>query len=207
MVLGNQQLVSIFVIIVVLLSVSFSMGYIIGRNSGPVVSAENRGSAASKPLVVENPAGTPPPSGASPSPAESAAPVDEPKPSPAAPKGTHPVETQAPGPAGKAGPGAGEKPAPPSRAREEKPPEPVVPSVPGEPSPGEYWQVVATSRPDAEIISEALAKKGFKSMLAPAPREGLFRVLVGPFKDSAAMAQTRTELEAAGFKNPLVRKY
>jgi cell division septation protein DedD len=66
---------------------------------------------------------------------------------------------------------------------------------------------VATSRPDAEIITETLAKKGFHAVLAPAPKEGIFRVLVGPLKDSGTQAQTRTQLEAAGFKNPIVRKY
>jgi cell division septation protein DedD len=97
-------------------------------------------------------------------------------------------------------------------------PTPVAPAKPkptavgpaafnGEPSSGEYWQVVATSRPDAEIIAEALNKKGFHAQVSPGPREGVFRVLVGPFKDSATQAQTRTKLEAAGFKNPIVRRY
>jgi cell division protein FtsN len=67
--------------------------------------------------------------------------------------------------------------------------------------------VVATTRPDAELISETLAKKGFRSIVAPATTPPLFRVLVGPLKDAGAMAQTRTRLEAAGFKDPIVRKY
>jgi len=86
----------------------------------------------------------------------------------------------------------------------------LTPSAPasatGEPPPGQYWQVVATSRPDAEIISEALGKKGFRSIVAPGPNN-LFRVLVGPFKDSATLAQGRADLEASGFKNPIMRKY
>jgi hypothetical protein len=72
---------------------------------------------------------------------------------------------------------------------------------------GQYWQVVATARPDAEIIAEALAKKGFHAVLSPAPKEGVFRVLVGPLADAPTQAQTRTNLEAAGFKNPIMRKY
>jgi cell division septation protein DedD len=66
---------------------------------------------------------------------------------------------------------------------------------------------VATARPDAEIISETLSKKGFHAVLAPAPKDGVFRVLVGPLKDTSAQAQTRSSLEAAGFKNPILRKY
>jgi cell division septation protein DedD len=66
---------------------------------------------------------------------------------------------------------------------------------------------VATTRPDAEIISEALSRKGFHAVLAPAPKDGIFRVLVGPLADAPAQAQARTNLEAAGFKNPIMRKY
>lgn len=203
LVLGNRQLVSVFLIIVILLGVFFSMGYIVGRNCGPAVTAENR-NPTSKPIVVERPASEPSsPSPSAAPPAETAAAEDKEKPSPLPPTSTHPVET-APSPKTES---KADRSVPPARAKQEKPAEPATPPVTGEPTPGEYWQVVATSRPDAEIISEALAKKGFKAMLAPAPREGLFRVLVGPFKDSAAMAQTRSDLEAAGFRNPLVRKY
>jgi hypothetical protein len=35
----------------------------------------------------------------------------------------------------------------------------------------------------------------------------VFRVLIGPLADAPAQAQTRTNLEAAGFKNPILRKY
>ena len=36
--LGHRQLLSVLFIIVILLGVSFTMGYIVGRNSAPVVS-------------------------------------------------------------------------------------------------------------------------------------------------------------------------
>jgi hypothetical protein len=38
-VLGNRQLISVFVIVVALLGVFFSMGYIVGRNSSPANGA------------------------------------------------------------------------------------------------------------------------------------------------------------------------
>jgi cell division protein FtsN len=184
LVLGNRQLVSVFLIIVVLLGVFFSMGYIVGRNSAPVLASEaSRNTAASKPIVVEHPRMAE--NGAAGE--EQPAAIQSAKPSPAPPPAQH-----APAPA---------------PTKEEKAAEPPRTGVTAEPAAGEYWQVVATTRPDAEIISEALAKKGFRSLVAPAPKDGLFRVLVGPQKDNAAMAQARTELEAAGFKNPLVRKY
>ena len=40
LVLGNRQLISVFLIVVILLGVFFSMGYIVGRNSPPPLAAE-----------------------------------------------------------------------------------------------------------------------------------------------------------------------
>ena len=195
LVLGNRQLISVFLIVVILLAVLFSMGYIVGRNSTAVVADGTRTNTGppAKPIVVERAADSSAPSTPASSPATE--PVDS-KPTPAGPPATKP-----------------EKPAsapPPSQAKETKP-QVLTPSAPasatGEPTAGQYWQVVATSRPDAEIISEALGKKGFHSVVAPGPRDNIFRVLVGPFKDAATLAQGRADLEASGFKNPIMRRY
>ena len=195
LVLGNRQLISVFLIVVILLAVLFSMGYIVGRNSTAVVAdgARTNTGPPAKPIVVERAADSSAPS--TPASSPSTEPGDT-KPTPAGP------------PATKA-----EKPAgapPPSQAKETKP-QVLTPSAPasatGEPAAGQYWQVVATSRPDAEIISEALGKKGFHSVVAPGPRDNIFRVLVGPFKDAATLAQGRADLEASGFKNPIMRRY
>jgi cell division protein FtsN len=190
----------VFLIVVILLGVFFSMGYIVGRNSAPTEVAHNTASAKAS---VE-PAETPPVTSTAPPPAST---LPESK-APAAERATtHPEQsaTETPRPP---------KPAPVSPAKEKKSPAPPPAperseraSFTGEPQAGDYWQVVATTRPDAEIVAEALAKKGLHAIIAPAPKEGYFRVLVGPLKDSPAQAQTRTELEAAGFKNPIVRKY
>jgi cell division septation protein DedD len=197
LVLGNRQLISVFLIVVILLGVFFSMGYIVGRNSSPTDAARNSAIAKS----VEPP--SPVPSAASP---QASAPVPETKSAPPERVTTHAEQppTEAPPP----------KPTPVSPAKEKRSPSPPPAparseraSVTGEPPAGDYWQVVATARPDAEIVAEALGKKGMHAIVAPAPKEGIFRVLVGPLKDSAAQAQTRTDLEAAGFKNPIVRKY
>ena len=202
LVLGNRQLISVFLIVVILLGVFFSMGYIVGRNSSPTGGI----STASTKVTVE-PSDTP--SSASAAAPATQTPVTPPEPKASAPERvtTHPeqpaAETAAP-----------PKPTPASPAKEKRSPAPPPAparseraSVTGEPPAGDYWQVVATARPDAEIVAEALTKKGLHAIVAPAPREGIFRVLVGPLPDSAAQAQTRTELEAAGFKNPIVRKY
>jgi cell division septation protein DedD len=198
LVLGNRQLISVFLIVVILLGVFFSMGYIVGRNSSPTGGA----TTASAKVPVE-PSDSPPPASAAAPPEK--APAPEPKASAPDRVTTHAEQpAEAPPPV---------KPAPVTPAKEKRSPSPPPArsseraAVTGEPPSGDYWQVVATTRPDAEIVAEALTKKGMHAIIAPAPKEGYFRVLVGPLNDSAGQAQTRTELEAAGFKNPIVRKY
>ncbi|MGA2881578.1 MAG: hypothetical protein ABSG13_21720 [Bryobacteraceae bacterium] len=215
LVLGNRQLISVFLIVVILLGVFFSMGYIVGRNSSPATeSARNDkpkseqdtdSSDDSNPDATSDGAKTPSGTDAITStatdsnapqvtkPAQTAPSPAPPKPEPVRAKETRPKPSPSPAPA----------PAPvPAAARP-----PVHAAAAGEPAGGQYWQVVATSRPDAEIIAEALGKKGFHVVLAPAPKDGIFRVLVGPLADAPTQAQTRTGLESAGFKNPIMRKY
>jgi cell division septation protein DedD len=199
LILANRQLLSVFFIVVVLLGVFFTMGYIVGRNSGPMQTAEvPRSTDPGKPIVVEHPAVAgqqPDANAAGPPPSDTA---QKPSASGPPPTETKPVETQ---------PAASAPPPKPAEQPKPKPPEPASHASPTDPPPGDYWQVVATPRPDAELVAETLAKKGFKALVAPAPKEGFFRVLVGPFSDSASLAQARSGLEAAGFKTPMVRKY
>jgi cell division septation protein DedD len=205
LVLGNRQLISVFLIVVILLGVFFSMGYIVGRNSSP--TADTARNEKPKPDheadSSDSPAADAPSDATAPPPAAS-----DPTPQSAPPESTKPAQLEPPAP-------APAKPAP-ARANETKPkpspsPAPAAPvhaAAAGEPSGGQYWQVVATARPDAEIIAEALGKKGFHVVLAAIPgKDGIFRVLVGPLSDAATQAQTRTGLESAGFKNPIMRKY
>src|SRR5580704_13154019 len=60
LVLGNRQLLSVFFIVVVLLGVFFTMGYIVGRNSAPVVAEAQRRAEPS--LTLDSADTTPPPS-------------------------------------------------------------------------------------------------------------------------------------------------
>jgi cell division septation protein DedD len=208
LILGNRQLISVFLIVVVLLGVFFSMGYIVGRNSSPGTAdiARNEKPKPDRPADSANPdADAPLDSSTTPSAPPSAPAANDTTP----PEITKPAQS-APAPVKSEPPRVREvKPKPsPSPAPAVAPARPPVhAAAAGEPSGGQYWQVVATSRPDAEIIAEALGKKGFHSVLAPAPKDGIFRVLVGPLPDAATEAQTRTGLESAGFKNPILRKY
>lgn len=210
LVLGNRQLISVFVIVVALLGVFFSMGYIVGRNSSPVAGASeaaksNGDTHAAEPAPTDDSSPASAPDAAA-QPTATGAGGDDSARSQASPSATQPerpadtAQTKRPEPA---------------QAKEGKPqpfserdatPAPGG-ALAGQLAGGEYWQVVATTRPDAEIIAEALGRKGFHAVLAPAPKDGVFRVLVGPLADAAAQAQTRTNLEAAGFKNPIMRKY
>jgi cell division septation protein DedD len=207
-------LISVFLIVVILLGVFFSMGYIVGRNSSPVT--ENARNEKPKPDADSDTS-----DGSNPDATSDGANSGNDATTSTAPASTHPESTKPvqTTPAQTAPAPTPPKPAP-VRVQETKPkpspsPAPAPPAVrppvraaaSGEPSGGQYWQVVATSRPDAEIIAEALGKKGFHVVLSPAPRDGIFRVLVGPLGDASTQAQTRTGLESAGFKNPILRKY
>jgi cell division septation protein DedD len=224
LILGNKQLISVFLIVVVLLGVFFSMGYIVGRNSAsPSAEAARTAKQAPQDSPPAETQAAPAPSSdsqeAAANPADNnvtpPAGTTETKPEQPAPKKPVPTETaQAPATKTKpsaVGPKAGTQPATKPAIQATVPPRapaPMAKPTPsGEMAHGQYWQVVATSRPDAEIISEALNKKGFHTAITPASRQGFFRVLVGPFEDAATQAQARTKLEAAGFKNPINQRY
>jgi cell division protein FtsN len=212
LVLGNRQLVSVFLIVVILLGVFFSMGYIVGRNSTPADTAKN--ATPAKPIVVPKPTdqdATPPASDSASkdSASKDTESTDSTKPSPSASAAPTPTAIPLPPPEEKQKPSPMDKPKPaekPAVKPAEKANDAPRMAI-SEPAPGQYWQVLAGERPDAELIAEALTKKGMKALLAPAPKEGYYRVLVGPFSDPANMAEIRTSLESAGFKNPIVRKY
>lgn len=188
LVLGNKQLLSVFFIVVVLLAVFFFMGYVVGRNSGTPIAANSH--------PVATAAAVPPSETAS---RTSPMPQVSPTPATTEPAAQQPTETQA------------TQPEPAAKAKAQQPPAPETqtpsPQSIGEPAAGTTWlQVVATTRPDAELISETLSKRGFHTQVAPAPN-GFFRVLVGPAKGAAEVSDLRTRLEGAGFRNPIVRKY
>jgi len=201
LILGNRQLLSVFFIVVVLLGVFFTMGYIVGRNSGPlgttdVVAARKE----TKPLVIESPA----PKGS------------ESKPENPPPADTKPVETKAQQPeSSKPEPSKTEpaKSAPPKQehAKVELPkyepvkPEPAKPK-PAPPAPSadasggqSYLQLTATTQHEAEVYADVLKKKGFRAITAVVPdKPGLVRVLVGPIADTE-INKTKSDLKAAGF--------
>jgi cell division septation protein DedD len=210
LVLGNRQLISVFVIVVALLGVFFSFGYIVGRNSSPAGASDAAKSNSDTHPAESTPAdgsSSADPSQATAQPSATGSAPDDSARAQAPPAATQPERpVDAPQPVKSARAAARETKPKPFPERDATPaPERAAPG--GQLAGGQYWQVVATTRPDAEIIAEALSRKGFHAVLAPAPKDGVFRVLVGPLGDASTQAQTRTNLEAAGFKNPIMRKY
>jgi cell division septation protein DedD len=198
LILGNRQLLTVFFITVVLFGVFFAMGYILGRNSGPVTSDVVTAKKAERPLIVDSPGRD----------GSSAPPVKtEPAPAPPPVETPKPVETAKAEPPPKPEPKKAEAPKPqppkldPSKAEPPKSkPEPARPAAraSAEPS-GIYLQLAATAQHEAAVYVEELKKKGFTSTAVQIPEKPtLYRVIVGPLADGS-LVKTKADLKAAGF--------
>jgi cell division septation protein DedD len=196
LVLGNKQLISLFFVVVALCGVFFAGGYMIGRNTSKTAGA--------------NLEGTPPAAAASVG-AESALPQ-----SPAQSQESEPPRET-----------AGEEPQPPSPAPADSQPAasptpsaatqtqaahdtPAVPAaVPGAvpDTTGALWlQVTALRRSDADNLVKTLREQNFPAVLADSSKPDLFRVLVGPYHQTADVADAKARLKSLGFANAFVQK-
>ena len=199
LVLGNKQLLSVFFIVVILLGVFFTMGYITGKSAAAGVADAAKKTDATRSIVVDSGQRTSPMPDASAQQAPAAAAS-----TPDTATGTQPVATAPQQPQET----AQSAPAEPAASAAKPPREAESPGKPAlaEPPAGTvFLQVVATARPEAEVIGGTLSKRGYKTRLSLAPN-GAFRVLVGPLKDASEIASTRADLEKAGFK-PIVRRF
>lgn len=182
LILANRQLLSVFFIVVILLGVFFTMGYIVGRNSGTVTAEVTPVPGVdSRPPVVETPARAP-----------------DPAPVPSTPTETAP---QQPTPAA---PAVEREPEPPRRETRAE----ARAAAGSHPAPGQtYLQLAATSEHEADIMVDVLRKKSFRAMAAEIDEKpGTFRVLVGPVTDTTAN-KMRADLQGAGFPgNAAIRR-
>jgi cell division septation protein DedD len=191
LVLGNRQLISLFFVVVALCGVFFAMGYLIGRNStkGIVASAPSGedGSAANA-----APASAP----AAPAPTDAAPSTQIP---PAADNAGGP-EAQ---PAGIQTQPARDTPVQPAAA-----PAPVAAATATvTPEAGAtYLQVAAQHRADADNLVRTLREQNLPAVVAASSKEDLFRVLVGPYHQTAQVAEAKDKLKALGFANAFVQK-
>ena len=196
--LGNKHLLGIFFVIAILLGVAFTGGYMVGRNT-----------TEKRPATVS--VGTP----------DAAA-------APAAPSSleTHSVPP-VPGEAG-----ASERADPPT-----KPDTHVAESTPAQEAPlgspkrkpttaapaaaesgatasylpqtGQtFLQVAAVGRNESDAIADVLNKKGFHAHSVAKPGSAtIYRVLIGPIRDTADLSSTRDQLRRNGFRDVIVQRY
>lgn len=190
LILGNRQLLSVFFVIVILLGVFFTMGYIVGRNSAPAgADTASTQKADGAPPVVETP-----PSPAEIPPSATAARAET---TPPAPVATEPQKPEEEPEAAK-----------PASAKAAAPVKAAKSSTNARPIAGQaYLQLAATSQHEADIMVDVLRKKGFKALAAEIEEKpGTFRVLVGPVQDPTAN-KLRADLQGSGFPgNAAIRR-
>jgi hypothetical protein len=211
LVLGNKQLLSVFFIVVILLGVFFTMGYIVGRNSGGLGTLEASNRKESKPTVIDSP-DNPPPSQVSPAtePApREAKPERKPDPEAVAPP---PVETPKPKPEVKkpAEEAKADKKKEDKQSKKEKAETPAPAPVSSGAVSGTYLQLAAVPKAESDLLVSVLRKKGFSAAAGPGPEgSNLFRVLVGPLAGPEAISKTRTSLDDAGMpgSKAIVRRF
>ena len=208
LVLGNRQLLSVFFVIVILMGVCFAAGYIFGRNSASASDAARAKKGAESAIVID-----PTSEGKGGAQRSSLAPgqVEVRSGSPVAAARPPAKPAPAGGPAERAA-------APPPEAAKPvtEPMKPATaPSRPAseagsglvQPESGQtYLQVAAVRRPDADTLVSELKKKEFGAGVAAGPNETLFRVMVGPLKDSAEVNRERARLKELGF-DPLLKRF
>jgi cell division septation protein DedD len=186
-VLGNKQLISLFFVVVALCGVVFALGYMMGSNRSKPATVNLDATATTAAASSISPAPAPP--------------VQESEP----PRETAPDETSAPGPA-------------PTEAASTTTPAPTptptqVHTKPAQETPeaaessGAMWlQVTALKRTDADDLVKTLREQNFPAVVASSSKPDLFRVLVGPYHQTADVADAKSRLKALGFANAFVQK-
>jgi cell division septation protein DedD len=181
LVLGNKQLISLFFVVVALCGVFFAVGYMIGRNTSKPATAnlESNTPAAAAARAAESPV---PQSHDS-----------EP------PRETTPAETQPPGNS-PGGPPVDSQPVTSTQTQAALDTQ-FVPEAGAT-----YLQVTALRRADADNLVKTLREQNFPALLADSSKPDLFRVLVGPYRQAAEVADAKARLKAVGFGNAFVQK-
>lgn len=180
LILGNKQIMAVFVIVLLLMGLFFSIGYLAGKRSA--AGAETAAQQPSQvPITVDATRRETP--GAEP---QQAAAREEAQP-PARQEDRKPEPAQE----------ARKEPAVPARLYVEQPPA------------GTYLQAAATQRADAEaMLSFIIGKTGLRGYVTPSPKSPeLCRVLIGPLAGNEQMADARAKLGALGVTNAFPVKY
>ena len=200
--LGNKQVLGIFLLAAVLIGVAFGGGFILGRGAADKKNVSTAAPAASVKDAAQTKDTTANPAGGQTrtvSPSDSSA-VDD------GSAAVNPAQSASDTP-----PLGSRKAKAPARA-EAPPPEvatPVTIPVGFQPQSGqEFLQVAAVPRSDAAGIADVLRKKGFRAHTVPVPGSTkLYRVIVGPLRDVGDLSSTRDRLRRTGFGKVIVQKY
>jgi DedD protein len=193
-VLESRHLVGLFLGVVLLCGVFFTLGYVMGRNQfgAPVLAESSR--------IRETP--SPAPSSAKSKqtePAPAAAPNEWDFYGKAAPKDPRPVETPAVAARNNGAPAGSMKPATASK-------EPARFQPPRLGKNSIVLQVSALTRQsDALAMADAIQQKRFPSFVVTPTTDNFYRVQVGPYSDEKAAESARRALEQAGFKSIIKR--
>lgn len=192
--LGNTQLVGIFLVVALLLAVAFYGGYMVGRGGSGRRSATPVVAQEATPALPGGGGETHVVSGSSGTAADqSGIPDQDAK---AAAKGR---ETDAPlgSRRHKAADTAEVEPAGASAG------EGFAPQV-GQ----QFLQVAAVSREEAEELADVLHKKGFRAHAVPKPGNAkIYRVIIGPIHDTGDLSSTRDALMRRGFREVILQRY
>lgn len=182
LVLGNRQLVSFFFVVLALCGVFFALGYMIGRNSSKTtVLGSDTGTTGSTAATV-----SPIPRNQDSEPPR----VSETAPVPAAADVPAPVKTE-----------------PVSEApRENSARETQVREIAAPEAGALYLQVTALRRGDAENLVKTLREQNFPALLAASSKPELFRVMVGPYHQTALVADAKARLKTLGFGDAILKK-
>jgi cell division septation protein DedD len=185
LVLGNKQLISLFFVIVALCGVFFAGGYMIGRNTSKTATAN--------------------PDGTAPAPAASASPIPRSQDS-EPPRETAGEEPQTPSPApADSQPAASPTPSAATQTQAAHD-TPAVPAAVPDAAGATWLQVTALRRADADNLVKTLREQNFPAVLADSSKPDLFRVLVGPYHQTADVADAKARLKSLGFANAFVQK-
>jgi len=207
-VLGGRQLFGVFVLLVVIFGMVFTLGYLLGRNQYESLRAD-ASSLPVKPEGVSNKPGKPGRESAdkttsttpsspltdwdffrSAEPAKPAEPAPEVAKSPKSPKSLVSSRTNVPAPV-TASPNAVDT----MRSNLKSVSPPPIPQG------STVLQIAAMARPsDAVALAQALQQKRFPAFVLPPGSDRYYRVQVGPYSDAKSANLARQKLESQGFK-------
>jgi cell division protein FtsN len=197
LVIGNKQLISLFFVVVALCGVFFALGYMVRGNSlkGSVsVAPAADTTVTTAPDTVKRQQPEPPAETNESTPAS---------PQPGADTSAAPIETR---PVQDSGSPAGMTTN--AVAKPESRPASVEPaaSLTAVETGASYVQVGALARADAEATVRTLREQHLPALVAASSKEGLFRVLVGPYHLTSDVAEAKERLKTLGFSNTIVQK-